>query len=232
MIPLLRLQRLSKTKQTPLFKRFLIHSFLLALLLFTAVSPFAAAADDDFPFSDALISDGYIVLRDEDVQEFRQGYEVSMNGFGTGNVLIEISCRYSDPISLGSIVLEQGETVQCYRRTSNGTELILMMTLDKIYLNNSQLIAGFSHVYQYNDSNFGQYSGSEYWTLYADTLADPSAPTMPVKPPGNGTDIGPDLISEPFYIILIIGFAALAVILVAAFSKRNDALKRKQKKNH
>ena len=227
MIPLPRLQRFSKTKQMPLRKRFSVHAFLLALLLFASVSSFAAAAADDSALSDALISDGYIILRDEDVQKFRQGYEVSINGFGTGNVLIEISCSYSDPISLGSIVLEEGETVQCYRRTSNGMELVLMMTLDKIYLNNSQIIAGFSHVYQYSDSNFGQYSGSEYWVLYADTLADPSAPKPPVKPPGNGTDIGPDLISEPLYIILIIGFAALAVILIAAFSKRNDALKRK-----
>jgi len=178
-----------------------------------------AAAVEERNFTGAIISDGYIILRSGEPQNFQQGYTVSLKGFGADNVLIEIMCNYSDPKTIGSVVLKEGESVQCYRRNSEGPELILMMTLDKMYLNNSQMIAGFAHVYQLNDTNFGKYSDSGDWILYADFLDDPTIPERPGGPPGNGTEIGPDLTSEPLYIISAICVAALAAIVIAAFSK-------------
>lgn len=200
-------------------KRFLFSAFLLALL-FIAVFSLPAAAADEKGFSNALISDGYIILRDETPQHFQQGYSVSLIGFGADNILIEFRCNYSTPEILGSIVLEEGETVQCYRRGLDGTDLVLMMTLDKLYLNNSQMIAGFSDVYQLSDTNFGNYSGSGDWTLYADILDDPSVPVPPGNPSNNQTEIGPDLIPEPLHIILIISLVAFSIIVIAVFSNK------------
>jgi len=197
----------------------------LLFLVFVFFLPTAAATD----YPNALISDGYIILRDETPHNFHQGYAVSLKGFGVDNVFIEFICTYSTPTTLGSVVLKEGETVQCYRRGPEGTNLVLMMTLDKLYLNNSQMIAGFSYVYQLNDTNFGTYSGSGDWILYADTLDDPTTPGRPHTPPGNGTEIEPDLIAEPL-IILMIGVAALAVIAIAVFSKRGSRKKQKGQK--
>jgi len=189
------------------------------LLLAVSFLFLPVAAIEERSLSDTIISDGYIILRDEP-HNFQQGYAVSLKGFGADNVLIEFICIYSTPTTIGSVVLKEGETVQCYRRNSEGTDLILMMTLDKMYLNNSRMIAGFSHVYQLNDANFGNYSGSGDWTLYSDFLDNPTLPEQPDGPPGNGTDIEQDSVSEPLYIILLIGAAAFAVIVIAFFSRR------------
>ncbi|MCL2550192.1 MAG: hypothetical protein FWE78_04615 [Methanimicrococcus sp.] len=194
-------------------------------MLFAASALSLPAVANEERNIDVIISDGYIILRDESPQNFQQGYAVSLKGYGADNVLIEFRCNYSTPLTIGSVVLTEGETVQCFRRTSEGTDLVLMLTLDKMYLNNSQIIAGFSHVYQMNDVNFGNYSDSGDWTLYADFLDDPSVPDRPGGPSRNGTDIRQDLISEPLYIILLIGLIACIVIVIAAVSKKDSRKK-------
>ena len=201
-------------------KCFSFSIFLLALLLAVSVLTLPATATEERSLSDTILSDGYIILRSDDPQNFQQGYAVSLKSFGVDNVLIEFTCNYATPITIGSIVLKEGETVQCYRRNSESTDLVLMMTLDKMYLNNSRMIAGFSHVYQLNDVSFGNYSNSGEWTLYADFLDNPTLPEKPGGPSGNETDIIQDLTTEPLYIILLISLAAFAAIVIAAFSKK------------
>ncbi|MCL2863471.1 MAG: hypothetical protein FWE54_05230 [Methanimicrococcus sp.] len=213
-------------------RRFSFPALLLALLFVVFVLFVPPAVAEEKNLADAFIIDGYVILRDEMPHIFQQGYSVSLIGFGADNVLIEFRSNYSTPDTLGSVVLKEGESVQCYRQDSEGINLVLVMTLDKLYLNSSQVLAGFSNVYQLYDTSFGNYSASEDWILYAGVLDDPSVPVRPENPSGNGTYIRPDLISEPLYIILIIGLTALAVITIAIFSKRNSRRKNKRKQSN
>lgn len=194
---------------------------LAALLIFVAAvsAPAFGAGEDE---QKILISDGYIILRDDEVQKMEQGFEVVLKGFGVDSVRLEYYNNLGKPVSIGNAVLKEGETVQCYRITGDGTNdkmLVMMMTMDKIYFNNSQVVVGISHVYQFEDPN-PSYSEDTRWSLEIAVLEDPSVPGNP-KPPDVNGDIGEDLIPEPLYIIIIIGLAAVSAVIVSIiFRKR------------
>lgn len=171
-----------------------------------------------------LISDDYQIMRDGDVLKFQQGYEIGLKGFGADTVLVEFHNNYRQNISMGSVVLKEGETVQCYRVSGSGKTELLMLTLDKLYLNNSQVIVGFSHIYQYEDTDT-RYTEETEWTFETAVLDDPSIPQKPDKTDKNGY-LGPDAINEPLYIIIMIGLAAVALILISMiFRKRVEKKK-------
>ncbi len=212
-----------KTMQT-VPKRFSVL-FLIFLFLCAAVLP-ACAGEEQRAI---LISDDYQIMRDGDVLKFQQGYEISLKGFGSDTVLVEFRNNYSNNISMGSVVLKEGETVQCYRGSGDNKTEILMLTLDKLYLNNSQVIVGFSHIYQFEDTDT-RYTEETAWTFETAVLDNPSIPQKPNNP-GKSNNIGPDVVSEPLYIILVIGLAAVALILISIiFRKRVEKKKRVQRK--
>lgn len=191
---------------------------MAALLIFAAAAPALGAVEDE---TKTLISDSYIILRDEEVQKMEQGFEVVLKGFGVDSVRLEFYNNLGQPVSIGNAVLKEGETVQCYRITGDGSNdkmLIMMMTMDKIYFNNSQVVVGISHVYQFEDPN-PSYSADTRWSLETAVLEDPSVPGNP-KPPGINGDIGQDLIPEPLYIIIIIGLAAVSAVAVSLFFRK------------
>ncbi|WP_166627411.1 hypothetical protein [Methanimicrococcus blatticola] len=171
-----------------------------------------------------MISDDYQIMRDGDVLKFEQGYEITLKGFGSDTVLVEFRNNYNKELSMGSVALKEGETVQCYRILDNNNKTeILMMTLDKLYLNNSQVIVGFSHIYQFEDG-YTRYTEETVWTFDTAVLDDPSVP----QKPGNtdkDNNIGPDYVNEPLYIIVAIGLAAAALIILSVFFKRKTKKK-------
>ena len=163
-------------------------------------------------------------MRDGDVLKFQQGYEISLKGFGSDTVLVEFHNNYSQYLPMGNVVLKEGETVQCYRVSDNGKTEILMLTLDKLYLNNSQVIVGFSHIYQFEDTNT-RYTEETVWTFETAVLEDPSTPQKPGNS-GKNDNLGPDVVNEPLYIIMVIGLAAVALILISIiFRKRVEKKK-------
>ncbi|WNY27878.1 hypothetical protein MmiEs2_00550 [Methanimicrococcus stummii] len=181
--------------------------------MFAVIAP--AAADDD---RNIIASEEYRIMRDGEVLKLEQGYETVLRGFGPDSVLVEFHNNYSKPVSIGSVVLKEGETIQCFRILEDSNPVVIMMTLDKLYINNSQVLAGFSHIYQYEEKNT-QYNEETQWILETAVLDDPTVPQPPEKP-GGGTDIETDSIADPFYIILIIGFAAFSVIVISLFFRK------------
>lgn len=202
-----------KTPET-VQKRFLILIFIF-LLLCAACLPANAEGEQNI-----LISDDYQIMRDGDVLKFEQGYEITLKGFGADTVLVEFHNNYSKDLPMGNVVLKEGETVQCYRILDNNNKTeILMMTLDKLYLNNSQVIVGFSHIYQFEDG-YTRYTEETVWTFETAVLDDPSVPQKPGNTDKDG-DIGPDFINDPLYIIIAIGLTAAALVLIkVCFRKR------------
>ncbi|WP_316557396.1 hypothetical protein [Methanimicrococcus hongohii] len=198
---------------------------MISLLLSAVMLPAAAEEEQ----RNILVSEEYRILRDGEVLEFKEGYETILKGFGPDSVLVEIFNNFSDSYSVGSAVLREGETIQCYRTLENESIVILIMTLDKLYINNSQVVAGFSHIYQYEDENT-RYSEETKWFLETAVLEDPSVPNIladSIKI-DNVEDV-----SEPTYIILIITFAAAAMIIIGLlFRKRveNGKIERSKKK--
>ncbi|MDV0445359.1 hypothetical protein MmiAt1_09340 [Methanimicrococcus sp. At1] len=202
----------------PLLKRHSVLFFVLVLAAAALLLPCAAESE-----TKTLISDEYVILRDGETQKFQLGYEAVLKGFGADSVLVEFYNNHSKPVSVGSVILKEGETVQCYRKADEDNLIVLMMTLDKMYFNNSQVIVGFSHVYQFED--VFPSDGTE-WVLETAVLEDPSTPGS-TKPPEGGSNIGQDLMN-PLYIIILIGAAAVAVCIIRIFSEKKP---KKSKKN-
>lgn len=205
-------------RETQTVRRRFFILFSVFLLLCAAV-PANAEKEQNI-----LISDDYQIMRDGDVLKFEQGYEITLKGFGSDTVLVEFRNNYNKELSMGSVALKEGETVQCYRILDNNNKTeILMMTLDKLYLNNSQVIVGFSHIYQFEDG-YTRYTEETVWTFDTAVLDDPSVP----QKPGNtdkDNNIGPDYVNEPLYIIVAIGLAAAALIILSVFFKRKTKKK-------
>ncbi|MBZ3935722.1 hypothetical protein C7391_0960 [Methanimicrococcus blatticola] len=205
-------------RETQTVRRRVFILFSVFLLLCAAV-PANAEKEQNI-----LISDDYQIMRDGDVLKFEQGYEITLKGFGSDTVLVEFRNNYNKELSMGSVALKEGETVQCYRILDNNNKTeILMMTLDKLYLNNSQVIVGFSHIYQFEDG-YTRYTEETVWTFDTAVLDDPSVP----QKPGNtdkDNNIGPDYVNEPLYIIVAIGLAAAALIILSVFFKRKTKKK-------
>lgn len=203
-----------KAVQKQLFISFFIFLLLPAVFLPAAALPAAAAEQT------ALISDQYIIMRDGDVQKLSQGYEVVLKGFGADTALIEFYNNYtSNSLLMGYIVLTEGETVQCYRVFEDENVMILTMTLDKIYLNNSQIIVGFSNVYQYEDVNM-QYSQDTEWKLESAVLEDPTIPIPGDAIESNESSMAPEFTADPAHTIILIGLAAFIVIVIGLIFKK------------
>ena len=203
--------------------KIILTLFSVLLLLSSALLP-AVCADTEIELNQLLEADGYFVLHAGEEKEMQEGYEIFLKSFGSDTVLLDIYNTGTEQELVGSVVLKEGETIQCYRTYRENTSVVLMLTLDKIYKNNSQLVAGFSHVYQYKDPYAGRYPTS--WTLETSVLEDPSVPTLPKPledenktPPGN-TDVGTDLVDDPRSVIMIIALVAIVVIIVALIFKK------------
>ena len=217
--------------------------FFILLLLFIFSFPSANAVEIiDAPDYSLLVSNESAILQIEDVYKLQQGYEVTIKGSGTGTILIEIFNNNTDGMDyfIETAALKEGETVQCYRRTANGINLVFMMTLESTYLNNSVVIADFSHIYQYNDPAVDQYPPVSDWIIYTDTLEsqDPTLPNNQTDP-GNKTNTTnktdtedqdqPEFSLDPIYIILGVGLiAVLAVFLNLIQRKKRTAPSRKK----
>lgn len=192
---------------------------LAAFLIFAILAPTFCIAEEE---RKELTSDKYIILRGDETQKLEQGYEIVLKGFSADTVRLEFYNNNKNSLLIGSAVLKEGETIQCSRITGDGTNdriLVLMMTMDKIYFNNSQVVVGISHVYQFEDPD-PSYSENTRWALETAVLEDPSIPGNP-KPPEENGDVEEDLIPEPLYIILIFGIAAVSMVAVSIiFRKR------------
>jgi hypothetical protein len=187
----------------------------------------SAGAEGEQPA--ALISDDYQIMRDGDVLGLKQGYGITLKGFSSTAVLVEFHNDYGDNLSIGSAVLKESETVRCYRITDTGKTEILRLTLDKLYLNNSQVIVGFSDIYQFEDTN-GGYTEETVWTLETAAPDNPSNPQTPdsEENPGN---VGQELIAKPIYIIITISLATIVLIgIIILFRKKEKAGQRKRTK--
>ncbi|MDR0768101.1 MAG: hypothetical protein LBE57_06695 [Methanosarcinales archaeon] len=191
--------------------------------MFAALPP--ASAEEQ---RNILVSEEYRILRDGEALKLAQGYEVVLRGFGPDAVLVEIDNNFRSPLIVGSIVVREGETIQCYRILENGSVLILMMTLDKLYISHSEVVAGFSHIYQFEDENT-RYTEETEWTLETVVLDDPAAFRLPTDAAKNGSIEQGDT-SSPLYIILSIGFAAAAVVVIGFFFRKRVGKEKKSKK--
>ena len=209
-------------KNETIFKQILppklILCALLAIFLLFAVSVPAVCAEIEL--NQQLEIDGYRILRSNESTKLHEGYEVTLKGFGTDTVLVEFYNNNTNQKLIGSVVIREGETVQCYRVSENNSSLVLMMTLDKMYINNSQIIAGFSHIYQYSDPYAWRNHPDVTWKLETSVLEDPSIPTL--QPPENDKNDknNEDLIENPRYTIIAISIAALAVVIIALIFKK------------
>lgn len=206
----MRLNKLRELFQRPL-------AFFLVLVILCAL--LTAACSGEAESREVLIGDEYRIMREGDVENFLQGYAVVLKGYGADAVLVEFYNNFSRPLFVGEAVLREGETVQCLRINGSSEQVVLMMTLDKLYINNSQAVAGFSHIYQYEESDTS-YTEESQWSLKTAFLEQPSDPGAENPPVKNGDDINSDFISEPMYIILIIGLLAVAVIAVSFFFRK------------
>jgi hypothetical protein len=220
---------------------FFVFSILLLLFIFS-FSPANAVEIIDAPDYSLLVSNESAVLQIGDVYKFQQGYEVVIKGSGAGTILIEIYNNNTDGTDyfIETAALKEGETVQCSRRTENDTNLIFMMTLESTYLNNSGVIADFSHIYQYNDPAVDKSPMSPNWVIYTDTLEsqDPPLPNNKTDPDNktdtnNKTDTDdknqPEFSLDPIYIILGVGLiAVLAVLLNLIQRRKRPAASRKK----
>jgi len=189
-------------------------SIFLVLILCSCVLAFSfptTAAENDTVTPGILISNESTVLRNGETYRFLQGYEVTLKGFGAENVLFEIYCNDSNLISyyIGSTDLKEGETIQCYRRTKTGIDIVFMMTLERMYLNNSEIIAEFSHIYQYTDSGANDYPLVSDWIIYTDILEFP--PSGDLNDSDQDHDSDKDLSVDP---TLIISGAILVLFLI------------------
>ena len=213
------MNKTAKNRTSGRISKTFLFLFSAALFLTASAIP-AACADVDL--DQILEADSYFILRNNEDKKMQEGYKVLLKGFGSDTVLLEIHNTDVNPTLVGEVVLSEGETVQCYRTYRENTSIVLMLTLDKMYLNNSQIIAGFSHVYQYKDPYSGRYPTE--WALATAFLEDPSTPTSPnpSDPPKNdsNTDIGKDLIENPMNIIAAITLIAALVIVAMIFKKR------------
>ena len=225
----------------PIFSRFgtkffYFFVFLILFLFLFSLLPAAATENDTAPV--LLISNESAILQMGSVYTFQQGYEVVMQRFRPGNVLIEIfinDTTASAPHLIGNATLTEGETVQCYRRTKNGTDIVFTMTLDKIYSSSSEMAAEFSHINQYNDSGADDYPLILDWVIYTDTLSIP-LPNNPNNMSDNesnnesGNKVGQEFSIEPIYIILGIFVIAAAAVFLNLLHKRK--IKNKSKNNN
>jgi len=220
---------------------FFVFSILLLLFIFS-FSPVNAVEIIDAPDYSLLVSNESAILQIEDVYKLQQGYEVLVKGSGAGTILIEIHNNNTDGTNyfIETAALKEGETVQCYRRTANGINLVFMMTLESTYLNNSVVIADFSHIYQYNDPAIDKYPPVSDWIIYTDTLEsqDPTIPNNKTDP-DNKTDTNnktdtedkdqPEFSLDPIYIILGVGLiAVLAVFLNLIHRRKKTVISRKK----
>jgi hypothetical protein len=209
-------------KNETIFKQILspklILCVLLAIFLLSAASVPAVCAEIEL--NQQLEIDGYRILRSNESTKLHEGYEVTLKGFGTDTVLVEFYNNNTNQKLIGSVVVREGETVQCYRVSENNSSLVLMMTLDKMYINNSQIIAGFSHIYQYSDPYAWRNHPNVTWKLETSVLEDPSIPTL--QPPENDKNDKniEDLVENPRYTIIAISIAALAVVIIALIFKK------------
>ena len=223
---------------TKLFS-FLIFSILL-LFLFALLTA-AAAENNTNPVP--LSSNDSTVLQIDGVYTFQQGYEVVMQRFSSGNVLIEVffnDTNESAPYLIGNATLAEGETVQCYRQTRNSTDIVFMMTLDKIYLN-PEMAAEFSHIYQYNDSGADIYPLVPNWIIHTGTFDPPhqnnsnNTPDPKSDNSSNESDDeennGPTLFIEPVYIISVILVIAAVAVFLNLLNKQNMKNKKSNKKS-
>jgi hypothetical protein len=209
-------------KNETIFKQILppklILCALLAIFLLSAASVPAVCAEIEL--NQQLEIDGYRILRSNESTKLHEGYEVTLKGFGTDTVLVEFYNNNTNQKLIGSVVIREGETVQCYRVSENNSSLVLMMTLDKMYINNSQIIAGFSHIYQYSDPYAWRNHPDVPWKLETSILDDPSIPTPPLPENDKNDKNREDLIENPRYTIIAISIAALAVVIIALIFKK------------
>jgi len=221
-------------------KSFYFFVFLILFLFLFSFLPAAAAENDTAPV--LLISNESAILQMGDVYTFQQGYEVVMQRFRPGNVLIEIfinDTTASPPYLISNVTLAEGETVQCYRRAKNGTNIVFMMTLDKIYSSSSEMAAEFSHINQYNDIGAEDYPLIPDWVIYTDTLGIP-LPNDPNNTSGNKSnngsgkenDIRQEFTVEPIYIISGIFVVAAAAVFLNLLHKRKMKNNNKSKNNN
>jgi len=204
-------------------KKSVNSSLFLFLIIFACVLAlsFPAAADDENADPNILIPNGSAVLRTGETFRFFQGYEVTLKGFGAENVLLEIYCNDSNLSTfyhIGSTDLEEGETLQCYKRTKTGVNIVFMMTLESMYLNNSEIIAEFSHIYQYNDSEANDFPMVSDWIIYTDTLGFP--PSNDSNNPKEDTKPNNELFVDPIFIISSVVLAAILIILLYFHSNK------------
>jgi hypothetical protein len=219
-------------------KFFYFFVFLILFLFLFSLLPAAAAENDTVPV--LLISNESTVLQMGGVYTFQQGYEVVIQSFRPGSILIEIfinNTTASAPHLISNATLEEGETVQCYRRTGNGTNIVFMMTLDKIYYSSSEMAAEFSHINQYNDTGADDYPLIPDWVIYTDTLSIPlpndpnnTSDNKSNNESGKENDIRQELIVEPIYIISGIFLIAAAAVFLILLHKQK--MKNKSKNNN
>jgi len=202
--------------QIKFFQKLFCFLFLICFLFSLVPAPALATDDSD---SEVLISDRYIILRDGDIEKLEQGYEIELKGYKADAVSLEFYNNYRDGVFIGSVIVKEGETVSCYRKFGNEEVLLLRMTLDKLYMNNSQAVAGFSHVTQFKDRNT-LYSEDTLWKLESAVLDDSTNPGPSDPGKNNGIGISPDLIKNPIHIIFLIGFIAVAMVFIHFLFKK------------
>jgi hypothetical protein len=199
----------------------LVFFVLILCFLLLAFSSPVAAADEDPIYSEILISNETTVLRNGETYRLFQGYEVTVRGFGAENILLEIYCNDSNLSSsyhISNTDLEEGETIQCYRRTENGAQIVFMMTLENMYLNHSEIIAEFSHIYQYNDSGAANFPVISDWIIYTDTLTFP--PSNDSDNPNDDKKNDYEFFVEPVFIIVGVALVAILIVLLHFHSNK------------
>jgi len=215
---------------------FLVFSILLLLLIFS-FPPANAVEIVEAPDYSLLVSNESAILQIGDVYKLQQGYEVVIKGSGAGTILIEIYNNNTEGTDyfIETAALKEGETVQCYRRTESGVNLVFMMTLESTYLNSSGVIADFSHIYQYNDPKADEYPPVSDWLIYTDALEsqDPTLPNNKTDPdnktdPNDKTDTEdknpPEFSLDPLYIILGVGLIAVLAVFLNLIQRRKKTV--------
>jgi len=198
----------------------LLASPVLALSSISLSSNFIVLGQEDYP-ADAIVSDRYALLQENDVCLFEEGYEVYLKGVGSNNVWIEYQNNISSvPRFVGDVILKEGDTIQCYRQSETGRYLIMTMTLDKIFINNSDVIIGFSDICQYRDPDFSNFSDDVSWVIEVNKPIQDNRNTP--QDPGNNNDsrLDPDLISQPIYVIAAVFIIFIAAVLISFFFRK------------
>ena len=193
---------------------------VFAIFSFPA-GPAPASSELEEPSLDVLISNRYILVQNNEIYRLEEGYEIFLRGVGSTEAWVEYQNNISSaPRYVGDAVLKEGDTIHCYRNSTAGSHLIMTMTLDKIFINNSDAILGFSDIYQYRDPDFSNFSEEAFWTIEVNQLP-PDDKNTPKDTIGNNSRLlDVDLISQPIYVIAAFCLIFVTAILISIFFRK------------